>query len=386
MNIFSVGITPTAAGAERRVMALDGLRGMMTILVVVSHYFGELPHGISALMFGWIAVDMFYVLSGYLIGRLILEKGHHDNFFSVFYLRRICRTLPIYFFCVILILLISEWIGSPAWLPDNVEFPSWSYFTLTQNMWMAATGSIGSHWLAPTWTLAVEEQFYLVAPAIVLMLPRRYLIHALAGGMLIGVLCRWSIIDTSYLPRMAAHTLLPANADILVAGLLAAVLIKTSSLPWAALDRWIRLAPIAMIAALIALRIVEGEGDWLFPIFADLFVSTACAIYILSLVRGTPEARRYESKVLCFFGNISYAVYLTHLPILGLMHGFILDATPDLANAAQLAVTLASIPLCVAISWVLTKIVEEPITNFGRSFKWSGKTREVAAPQGLATT
>lgn len=68
----------------------------MTILVLVSHYFGEVPHGITALMFGWIAVDMFFVLSGYLVGKLILEKQHNDNFFQVFYVRRVaarCRSI-----------------------------------------------------------------------------------------------------------------------------------------------------------------------------------------------------------------------------------------------------------------------------------------------------
>ena len=154
--------------------------------------------------------------------------------------------------------------------------------------------------------------------------------------MLIGVITRGFIIETAHLPSMAAHTLLPANADILVAGLLAAVLIKTPNPRWEMVDRWIRVAPLGILVFLILFRLGEGSNDQLFQIGADLLVSIACAIYLLSLVRGTPEAKRYESKVLCFFGNISYAVYLTHLPILGLMHGFILDSVPDLTNLTQL--------------------------------------------------
>src|SRR5437016_14672551 len=92
-------IAPTSAdtaGQERRIVALDGLRGLMTILVIVSHYFGEVPNGLRATMLGWLAVDVYFVLSGYLIGKLILERGQHANFFTVFYVRRICRTIPAY--------------------------------------------------------------------------------------------------------------------------------------------------------------------------------------------------------------------------------------------------------------------------------------------------
>jgi peptidoglycan/LPS O-acetylase OafA/YrhL len=81
-------------GADRRIVALDGVRGLMTILVVLSHYFGEVPHGLSVFLLGRMAVETFFVLSGFLVGGLILGKMHHDNFFQVFYVRRVCRTLP----------------------------------------------------------------------------------------------------------------------------------------------------------------------------------------------------------------------------------------------------------------------------------------------------
>ena len=86
---------PTGGG-DRRITTLDGLRGLMTVMVIVSHYFGELEHGVRAVMVGWIAVNMFFVLSGFLIGRLILERRHHANFFAVFYVRRFCRIIPAY--------------------------------------------------------------------------------------------------------------------------------------------------------------------------------------------------------------------------------------------------------------------------------------------------
>ena len=113
---------------------------------------------------GWLAVKMFFALSGFLVGRLILERMTCENFFVVFYVRRFCRTLPVYFFCVLLVYLCMHLLGSPQWMDIGNEFPLWSYLTFTQNFFMISTDSIGPRWLAPTWTLSVEEQFYIFAP------------------------------------------------------------------------------------------------------------------------------------------------------------------------------------------------------------------------------
>jgi peptidoglycan/LPS O-acetylase OafA/YrhL len=93
-------------------------------------------------------------------------------------------------------------------------------------------------------------------------------------------------------------------------------------------------------------------------------------------VRGAPEAHRLESRFYRFWGNNSYSIYLTHLAVLGLMHGLILGAKPDIATGTQIAVTLAALPVCALVGYVLTKLVEEPITSYGRSFRWSDAGRE----------
>ncbi len=150
---------------ERRVVALDGLRGLMTIAVIISHYFGELQHGLP-IKVGWIAVDMFFVLSGFLIGKLILEKQVHANFFKVFYVRRFCRIVPAYIITILTVSVILHFVPQ-TWLDTTRRFPLWAYLTFNQPFFMIATQSIGSHWLAPTWTLAFEEHFYLLAPGMI---------------------------------------------------------------------------------------------------------------------------------------------------------------------------------------------------------------------------
>ncbi len=317
---------------EQRLVALDGLRGLMTILVVVSHYFAEVPHGITALMVGWIAVDMFFVLSGFLVGRLILDKQGNDNFFTVFYARRVFRTLPIYFVCLIVnVVLLSVFTGH--WVDADGAFPLWSYFVFAQNFFMAATDGIGAHWLAPTWTLAVEEHFYLLVPALFFIVPRNR-IAAVLGALALGAVAArmGTVALLGSKAAIAASVLLPNRADVLVMGLLAAVAIRSPKLPWPRLDLTVRVAPILLLAATAAMT--QFAGRHAFIVFGPLLTAVACAAFLLSLVRGAPEAKRFTGKFLGFFNTTSYAVYLTHLPVLGLMHGLLLGSAARHRDAA----------------------------------------------------
>lgn len=361
------------ANPDRRIAELDGLRGFMTIAVVVSHFFGEVQHGVPALMFGWIAVTMFYVLSGFLIARLILNKGHHDNFFQVFYIRRICRTFPIYLVCVFLIF----WLNSnfhPETTLHGENIPLWAYLTFTQNFWIAQTGSMGTHWLAPTWTLALEEQFYLVAPALLLFVPRRWLVRVLTALLLLGPIARAYVLFASDLHPLAANVLLPTNSDVLIAGILAAVLLANPSIDWSRYSFALRVAPLI---ALVVVAIVSSfaHSD-LATVLRPLLISLGCACHLMSVVQGAQEGKRYQSEILQFFCRTSYATYLTHLMVLGVLHNVVLGTPPDIETAQQIAVTVLAIPATIGLAWLLTTFVENPITDYGRSFKWgSAPTR-----------
>jgi peptidoglycan/LPS O-acetylase OafA/YrhL len=359
------------AGQERRVVALDGLRGLMTILVIISHYFGEVPNGLKATMVGWLAVDMYFVLSGYLVGKLIRERKQHANFFAVFYVRRICRTIPAYLITIFAVFGLLALIQQP-WVDADEQFPLWSYLTFNQNLFMISTGSIGAHWLAPTWTLAVEEHFYLLVPALMVFVPRRRLTAVLIGIVLGTVLLRAAIYRFDILPDLAALLLLPGRADILVCGILAAIAFGTAGVPWQRLQLPLRVTPIVMLAATFGLKLLDnGSFDTLGP----MLVAIGCAVFILTIVLGAPEAKRYHSPVLRFFGNNGYCLYLSHVPVLGLMHGLILGTRPDVATPSQWLVTIAALPVCTLVGWGMTKLIEEPITAYGRSWRWSPELR-----------
>jgi len=357
---------------ERRIVTLDGLRGLMTIIVVFSHYFGEVPHGFRAAMLGWMAVDMFFVLSGFLIGKLILERQHHENFFIVFYIRRFCRIIPVYSIAVLAVASVLQCFPRP-WMDADINFPVWSYLSFTQIFFMIDTHSIGAHWLAPTWTMSVEEHFYLIAPALIAFTPRKWLVPVLASVAIFAIAVRL-VIYTTHVGTMAALVLLPARADILVCGLLAAVAMRSAAFPRARLTPILRVTPVLAGSGVIAAQVVGGEA--VFGVLAPSLVAIACTAYLLCVVLGTAEAEKYNSKWLQFFGNNGLCIYLIHLPVLGLMHGLILGGMPDIETPAQWLVTIAAIPTCVLIARAMTKWIEEPLSAYGRSWPWSPRPRK----------
>jgi peptidoglycan/LPS O-acetylase OafA/YrhL len=364
-----------SASAEPRIIALDGLRGLMTLFVLISHYFGEIEGGLRPFMVGWIAVDMFFVLSGFLVGNLILDKMHHRNFLTVFYIRRACRTVPVYIGCVLLIFGVVHLLGPRSWISGH-GIPLWSYLTFTQTFFMAQQNSMGLYWLAPTWTLAVEEHFYLVAPAFLLLTPRRYLVSSLMAVILIALCVRIWLVPTGGAGALNHLVLLPARMDTIAIGILAAVMWKRGLLDWGCHGLALRLAPIGAALIIAALKTFGDAGSALFNLFSGPVAALGCAGFLLALVMGAPEAARYHAPFLRFFSRTSYSIYLTHVMILCLMHGLLLDAKPAMHTAVQWAVTLAALPLAIGAGYLLTRIFEEPLTAWGRSFKWSTDTAE----------
>ena len=146
-------------------------------------------------MVGRSGVDLFFVLSGYLITGILLANANSPRYFSSFYGRRSFRILPIYGI-MLAIYLIGRKLGGSAPILFGGPLPWWSYVIGLQNFWMAIHQNYGATWLAGTWSLAIEEQFYLIFPLVVYFAPRRMLPRLLIALL---VLCP--------LGRMAAYGL-----------------------------------------------------------------------------------------------------------------------------------------------------------------------------------
>ena len=161
-----------------RIPELDGLRGIAILSVVCIHYIdGQGPTGgpITTLLqkivaLGWSGVDLFFVLSGFLIGGILLDARGSPNYFKTFYVRRFFRIIPIYYAWVLLYVLLVTLAGhvvqvhSNSGRPEELGASIYVHFLFLQNVWPITLAGLAGAWLSPTWSLAVEEQFYLVCP------------------------------------------------------------------------------------------------------------------------------------------------------------------------------------------------------------------------------
>jgi len=161
-----------------RLIGLDTLRAIAVLVVMLYHLtiFGELPSTIlPATYFGWMGVDLFFVLSGFLIGQQVLKpylSGRRPSIVA-FYRRRAYRILPTY------LVILSLYFALPAWREAPRLAPLWKFLTFTMNFGFSFDRRAFSH----AWSLCVEEQFYLVLPLIVLLLMRRPSVRVVVGTL-----------------------------------------------------------------------------------------------------------------------------------------------------------------------------------------------------------
>lgn len=354
----------------KRIPELDGLRGLAVLFVLIAHYFGETPHGLNALTWGWIGVGLFFTLSGYLIGTIILDGHDKPGFVLTFYKQRAARILPAYAVWVTTVLIVSASLAGYPWV--DRPLPWIAYATFTQNF-AIATAVEGGSWLLPTWTLAVEQQFYLLIPLLIMVTPRRKLLTIMVALWLSAILFRLVVYD---LNKLAALTLLPSRADLLLSGVIAAMIDRRFALGRHLLA--LRLTPL--IATLLLLAVSLADKGRTLSIVSPALLGIGGGGLILCLVHHAPEASRFRSPTLYFFGQISYALYLIHQPVSGLLHGFLLGSRPDIATPLQWAVSLLAAAVSIGLAHLSWRFIEEPVLRFAKDQRTS-RSSDAAATQ-----
>lgn len=278
---------------------LDGVRAVAVTMVMLFHSNGPILHLPGPITLGQTGVDLFFVLSGFLISGILLKANQRDwHEVRVFYTRRSLRIFPLYYATLILVWTFL--------MHDHVSWDVWIYLqniTMTLGMWMRGP----MHF----WSLAVEEQFYLVWPFLVLWLPRRHLGKVLATMIVAALLSRVVLIHYG----LGTFYLTPSRMDSLAAGAIVALVHYRGSLE--------RLRPVFAMTFFASVTVLAAEqvviathGSSAYAVVLTK-LSVLAAMYAsgigLLLLQVSPRLNRVlASSPLRFAGRISYGLYVFH--------------------------------------------------------------------------
>jgi peptidoglycan/LPS O-acetylase OafA/YrhL len=309
--------------------ALDGLRGIAILLVMVFHFGWAKPAvGIAAKLlvtftnFGWTGVDLFFVLSGFLITGILIDSKGDPHYFRNFYGRRVLRIFPLYYGVLVLTLLVLPHVVSydapgmqrvlhaQGWL--------WAYsanisVALNHGVWIWNPAWLR---LGMLWSLAVEEHFYFVWPLLVFVVSRGALLRTSLAMVLLAPLVRGVALRAGVHPE-TVYCLTPFRADDLAMGGLLAVVFRSPTL-LARVRRWIPWALLGSGAILVALTLRRRFLQHIDPLVEIVgFAALACGYGAVLLAAVTGSASSRLTRVLShprlmFFGKYSYGAYLLH--------------------------------------------------------------------------
>ena len=369
--------------------ALDGLRGIAIILVLLHHFTYYRPtSGIDAqighvLFFFWTGVDLFFVLSGFLITGILLDTRGSERYFSTFYARRTLRIFPLYYLVLLVAFVVlpqfpvlhAVLLGQdgPVTLP-----PQWPYWLYLTNFSIAEGGWVHG-WVDVAWSLAIEEQFYLVWPLLIWLCPPRVVAPLCAVILLSQPVARVYARDAE-VAALSIFVLPWFRLDGFATGALLAVAQRRGWLP--TLDRWVPVVATAAVAGIIGCAIL-GESTWWWNRWMQqygysLIAITGGAMLVSGITRPADSLwpRMLSAGWLRAFGKYSYSLYLIHAPIMRAVREYVFDPLEyerfGMAPwVAQVVYYGAATAPSFALAWLSWQCFEAPILRLKARFSYS---------------
>jgi peptidoglycan/LPS O-acetylase OafA/YrhL len=394
------GFVPPAGGW----LALDGLRGVAILLVIAFHYLGtwaELTPGASGLFHlargGWVGVDLFFALSGFLITGILIRSQGSPRWIRNFYARRTLRIFPLYYLCLALIFGLGALVPAlrnegfreiaevQGWLwlyASNIKVAinqQWQTFGLFRGGWVE---------LSHLWSLAVEEQFYLVWPALIALTPTRHRFRLALGAFAVALLLRLAFVHHGNVT--AAYMLMPCRMDALASGAVIALLADRDG-DCARLLRWARPIAVLAAAAIAGIWILRGDFWQRDPVVAGLgfslvaLLSGCLVVFAIALPRSHVFVRLLRARPLRRIGEVSYAMYILHFALLKILF---LPLTPvdrlaPLLGSEAAVIVLRFTIVCVttyALARLSWRYWERPFLALKRNFGAPDRSASVANP------
>ncbi len=382
------------SGFDDRVPALDGIRGLAVIQVLLIHFaiLNEVPRSTVVDKFvgqvfgsGWIAMDSFFVLSGFLITGILYDAKTAGvrNYFRNFYARRSLRIFPAHYVYLIFLMFLVPFLFSTDHKAVDIVRHDWFWFAgYAGNVRIALDHDLrpDKFFTSHLWSLSVEEQFYVLWPVVVLLLSRRHLI----GFCVLATVAAFAIRVAQAADGVngwVIYTMTFTRMDSLAIGALVALVLRNpQDLRW--VKRW--LWPIAIFCAgLIAVpALIQGQlylwGTWSLVV-VHTPLSILYGLLIISLAtgrRGSWLDRKFSNRGLTTLGRYSYSMYLFHLSVAFFLfrHFDIGPSVPTVLGShlpGALVFAAAAFVPTFAIGWLSWHVLEGPALSLKRFFPYT---------------
>jgi peptidoglycan/LPS O-acetylase OafA/YrhL len=342
---------------DKHIPSLDGLRGLAIILVLLFHFtpeggghtlIGVLTRWVSRL--GWCGVDLFFVLSGFLITGILFDAKGSSHYFRNFYMRRVLRIFPLYYGVLLAVFVIAP-MFHPMTSPEDRRLVANQHW-----LWLYGANipqAISNDWPLETswvklnhfWSLAVEEHFYLVWPAIVFTCGRKTLMRLCATCILTALVMRcfayflWN--DT------AAYVLTPFRMDELAMGALVALYARGPG-GIAAMVR-----PAKWVAAILGVSLLIIWSRDMEDVNYTVALTTLSAFFgalLVVAVGGKTASTIFSNPVMRFFGKYSYGIYVFHWVLAPMLEKYASPARMGAMSHSNFVGVALSMAIAIGIS------------------------------------
>lgn len=347
---------------------LDSLRAFAMLGVLPVHFLSRDEFWLGAFVdTGSLGVKMFFVLSGFLIGGILINanKSCQEDIISYksvlrkFYVRRAIRLFPLYYLYILICFFMI-----PT-MPENVFW----FLSYTQNILFYRDPAVFASTQAHLWTLAIEEQFYLIAPVLILSIPNKYGVYLFIASIILSIVIKIIFLrhgETDF------ERLLISQSDLLSFGVLIAYSKEFHPSKMVQLIDSVHVKFSIIVLAGAYFVSVVYKGDSIFTkVFGNLLLGGIFGWIILKASYGFKGANKLilENSVLVYLGKISYGIYLLHFNVPGLMRELILPkigmSAPDSPIYTFILYTAVSVAIA-SLSWYL---YERPILSLKKRYK-----------------
>jgi peptidoglycan/LPS O-acetylase OafA/YrhL len=359
--------------SEKRFLQVDGLRGIAIMIVLLFHYLNNAFLNNSELnlfenliskitSYGWAGVNLFFVISGFLIGTILLKNRKATNFFKTFYIRRVLRIIPLYYTFLLIYFLSNLLFQSSDLVLFEKPISIWKYFVFIQNFSMSSMGHFGPNALTPTWSLAIEEQFYLVIPFLFYFFDTKKLITISFLLIIFSVYFRinsvnWYMEYTHFFSRI----------DSPLIGIIVSIIYFNSNETFNLMKgKNFKYFTVILVAILILFLIKKQINHTLISyVFGGL---------LLFSLQSKPNKIVYKiivNNFTLFLGKYSYFIYLFHQLINGMFFGLVFHCNPVLNTYNDYLMEVISLFSTLFLAIISFKYYESKFIDKGQKISYN---------------